>query len=186
MNAIAQPAPLPAAIDSQDLEEQQYLSFMLCGEAYAISTLSMMRIIQYPQITEVPQTPDFVRGVINLRGVVIPVIDLSVCFGNKPASIGIHSCIIIVEAALGAEMHNVGVMADAVNALLEIPASEIEAAPVFGNNTRAGFIAGRSRINGKFVSILDIQDVLPVDEMAALVSMGASSAAPATDLVLAG
>jgi len=184
MNAITPAAQtLPTTVGSQGHEEpQQYLTFMLSGETYAISILRIKEIIQYGQLTEVPRMPDFIRGVINLRGAVVPVIDLSARFGKPPTAIGRRNCIIIIEVALGEETQSVGVMVDAVNAVLEIPASEIELAPTFGTNIRADFIAGMGKINGKFVIILNIQHVLSMDDMAALATVGSSSAAPATDL----
>jgi purine-binding chemotaxis protein CheW len=179
MSAIAQAAQtLPAVAGSSELEEQQqYLTFMLSGETYAISILRIKEIIQYGQLTEVPRMPEFIRGVINLRGAVVPVIDLSARFGKQPTAIGRRNCIIIIEVAIGEETQSVGVMVDAVNAVLEIPCSEIEPAPSFGTNIRADFIAGMGKINGKFVIILNIQHVLSMDDMEAVVSMGFGSKA---------
>ncbi|MGR9014816.1 MAG: chemotaxis protein CheW, partial [Gammaproteobacteria bacterium] len=164
MNAIAKAAQTPPVTAGQELgEQQQYLTFMLGGETYAISILRIKEIIQYGQLTEVPRMPDFIRGVINLRGAVVPVIDLSSRFGKAPTAIGRRNCIIIIEVALGDDTQSVGVMVDAVNAVLEIPSSEIEPAPSFGTNIRADFIAGMGKINGKFVIILNIQHVLSMD-----------------------
>jgi purine-binding chemotaxis protein CheW len=178
MNAIKQAVQaLPASGGNQELEEQQqYLTFMLSGETYAISILRIKEIIQYGQLTEVPRMPDFIRGVINLRGAVVPVIDLSARFGKQPTAIGRRNCIIIIEVAMGEETQSVGVMVDAVNAVLEIPASEIEPAPTFGTNIRADFIGGMGKINGKFVIILNIQHVLSMDDMEALAGAGSASA----------
>jgi purine-binding chemotaxis protein CheW len=165
----------PATVDSQELEEQQqYLTFMLSGETYAISILRIKEIIQYGQLTAVPRMPDFIRGVINLRGAVVPVIDLSARFGKSPTAVGRRNCIIIIEVAIGNEAHNVGVMVDAVNAVLEIPSNEIEPAPTFGTHIRNDFIAGMGKVNGKFVIILNIQHVLSMDDMAALASVGSA------------
>lgn len=149
-------------------EQQQYLTFMLSGEMYATSILRIKEIIQYGQLTEVPRMPDFIRGVINLRGAVVPVIDLSARFGKKPTLVGRRNCIIIIEIATESETHSVGIMVDAVNAVLEIPAHEIEPAPSFGTDIRTDFIAGMGKINGKFVIILNIQHVLSMDDMATL------------------
>jgi purine-binding chemotaxis protein CheW len=172
-------------LPTQELEEQQqYLTFMLTGETYAIGILRIKEIIQYGQLTEVPRMPDFIRGVINLRGAVVPVIDLSARFGKQPTAIGRRNCIIIIEVGIGGtETQNVGVMVDAVNAVLEIPTNEIEPAPNFGTNIRADFIDGMGKINGKFVIILNIQQVLSMDDMAALA--GVDSALPA-ELMQAG
>jgi purine-binding chemotaxis protein CheW len=184
MTAITQAAQtLPTKVGNQELEEQQqYLTFMLSGETYAISILRIKEIIQYGSLTEVPRMPDFIRGVINLRGAVVPVIDLSARFGKPPTPVGRRNCIIIIEVALGAETQNVGVMVDAVNAVLEIPDSEIEPAPTFGTNIRADFIAGMGKINGKFVIILNIQQVLSMDDMATLATVGSASHAELTQL----
>lgn len=184
MNAIAQTAqPLPTVADHQALgEAQQYLTFMLTGETYAIGILRIKEIIQYGQLTEVPRMPKFIRGVINLRGAVVPVIDLSARFGKQPTSIGRRNCIIIIEVMMGEETQNVGVMVDAVNAVLEIPANEIEPAPTFGTNIRADFIAGMGKINGKFVIILNIQHVLSMDDMATLAGVSSVSAAEFTQV----
>lgn len=169
----------PAIVmEVQGLEEQQqYLTFMLNGETYAISILRIKEIIQYDQLTEVPRMPNFIRGVINLRGAVVPVIDLSARFGKQPTKVGRRNCIIIIEVEVGEETQNVGVMVDAVNAVLDIPANEIEPAPTFGANIRADFIAGMGKINGKFVIILNIQYVLSMDDMAMLAEVGSGSAA---------
>lgn len=163
-------------VDDQALEEQQqYLTFMLNGETYAISILRIKEIIQYDQLTEVPRMPAFIRGVINLRGAVVPVIDLSARFGKPPTQVGGRNCIIIIEVEIEEETHSVGVMVDAVNAVLEISDSEIEPAPSFGTNIHADFIAGMGKINGKFVIILNIQHVLSMDDMTALATVGSAS-----------
>ena len=169
MNASTQLAQsLPTELE----EQQQYLTFMLSGETYAISIIRIKEIIQYGQLTAVPRMPDFIRGVINLRGAVVPVIDLSARFGKPPTPVGRRNCIIIIEVAIGSETQNVGVMVDAVNAVLDIPANEIEPAPTFGTNIQADFIAGMGKINGKFVIILNIQHVLSMDNMAELTTAG--------------
>jgi purine-binding chemotaxis protein CheW len=177
MNAITQTQQTRLATsDGQELEEQQqYLTFILGGETYAISILRIKEIIQYGQVTAVPRMPDFIRGVINLRGAVVPVIDLSARFGKPPTAVGRRNCIIIIEVAQGEEANNVGVMVDAVNAVLEIPGHEIEPAPMFGANIRTDFIAGMGKVNDKFVIILNIQHVLSMDDMVALATVGSTA-----------
>lgn len=173
MSAIVQtqtkrpPAMVPAAADQ---DQQQYLTFMLGGETYAMGILAIKEIIEYGNLTEVPRMPQFIRGVINLRGAVVPVIDLSSRFGKQATQVTRRTCIVIIEVATGNETQDVGVMVDAVNAVLEIPPQEIEAPPSFGANIRADFISGMGKVNGKFVIILNIQHVLSVDEMGALAS----------------
>ncbi len=174
MNAMLQATRiLPAMLGGQGLEEQhQYLTFMLSGETYAIGILCIKEIIQYEQMTEVPRMPAFIRGVINLRGAVVPVIDLNARLGKPPTQVGRRNCIIIIEVVIEEETHSVGVMVDAVNAVLEIPDSEIESAPTFGTNIHAEFIAGMGKINGKFVIILNIQQVLSMADMGVLAEAG--------------
>jgi len=158
-------------------EPQQYLTFMLTGEPYAINIQRIKEIIQYGELTEVPRMPAFIRGVINLRGAVVPVIDLSSRFGKLPTVVGRRNCIIIIEVEVGSETQSIGVMVDSVNAVLEIPATEIEPAPKFGSNIHTDFIAGMGKIDGKFVIILNIQYVLSMDDMAALVAVRSGSTA---------
>lgn len=164
MSVITQVASTSPVIE----EQQQYLTFMLSGETYATSILRIKEIIQYGQLTEVPRMPTFIRGVINLRGAVVPVIDLSARFGKSSTLVGRRNCIIIIEVITESETHSVGIMVDAVNAVLEIPANEIEPAPSFGTDIRTDFIAGMGKVNSKFVIILNIQHVLSMDDMATL------------------
>ena len=170
MNAIVKAGSnLPQVIATGEPEqESQYLTFQLSGELYAIGILSIKEIIEYGQITEVPRMPPSIRGVINLRGAVVPVIDLGARFGKQAASIGRRTCIVIIEIASAEGQQVVGVMVDAVNEVLDIPATEIEPAPSFGAHIRADFIKGMGKVNGKFVILLDTGRVLSVDEMAEL------------------
>jgi purine-binding chemotaxis protein CheW len=154
-------------------EEAQYLTFMLSGEMFAIGILGIKEILEYGQLTSVPLMPAFVRGVINLRGSVVPVVDLSARFGRNSSEITRRSCIVIIEADSEAGTQDVGLMVDAVSAVLEIPASEIEPAPNFGTKIRADFISGMAKVNGKFVIVLNVDRVLSVDEMAMLSEVGA-------------
>jgi purine-binding chemotaxis protein CheW len=174
MNAVATiNKTLPAVANAAaQPDQQQYLTFMLGGEIYAMGILAIKEIIEYGNLTEVPRMPGFIRGVINLRGAVVPVIDLGARFGKQATNITRRTCIVIIEVANGEETQDVGVMVDAVNEVLEISANEIEPAPSFGANIRADFIDGMGKINGKFVIILNIHQVLSVEEMATLVGVG--------------
>lgn len=149
----------------------QYLTFELGTEVFAINILNIKEIIEYGQVTEVPRMPSFIRGVINLRGSVVPVIDLSARFGKAASKVSRKSCVVILEVMFEDEQHVVGVMVDAVNAVLDIEDSQIEPAPTFGANIRSDFIQGMGKVEGKFVIILDVNYVLSMDEMAALVSI---------------
>lgn len=184
-------AQLPAVLNAAasagqaiSLDQHQYLTFMLGGETYALGILSIKEIIEYGNLTEVPRMPDFIRGVINLRGAVVPVVDLSARFGKPASQVTRRSCIVIVEVAgtqdAGNDTQVVGVMVDAVNAVLEIPAGEIEPPPTFGAKIRADFMRGMGKVAGKFVIILDANHVLSVDEMASLAGVAvANEASPA-------
>ena len=152
-------------------EAHQYLTFLLTGEMYAIGILNVKEIIEYGNLTEIPMMPAFIRGVINLRGAVVPVVDLSARFGHTQSEVGKRTCIVIVEVRQGDDRHDLGIMVDAVSEVLEIPGSEIEPPPSFGAKIRADFIAGMGKVSGKFVILLDIQSVLSVDEMAVLTGM---------------
>jgi purine-binding chemotaxis protein CheW len=150
-------APLPS----------QFLTFMLADEQFAVGILHIKEIIEYGSLATVPMMPACVRGVINLRGAVVPVMDLSARFGRASSSISKRSCIVIVEVG-GAEGDNkqvLGMLVDAVNAVVEIAAADIEPAPSFGTRIRPDFIAGIGKANGKFVILLDIEHVLSTEEI---------------------
>jgi len=150
----------------------QYLTFMLGGEAYAIGILSIKEIIEHGQVTHVPMMPEFIRGVINLRGAVVPVIDLGVRFGAGATVVARRTCIVILEVQNEADSRDntqdIGILVDAVNEVKEIASADIEPAPAFGAAIRTDFISGMGKIDDKFVIILDPVKVLSVDEMAVL------------------
>ena len=162
-------------------EANQYLTFTLGGEMFAVGILNVKEIIEYGNLTEIPMMPAFIRGVINLRGAVVPVIDLAARFGGKNAAVGRRSCIVIVEVRQEEGKHDIGILVDAVSEVLEIPGAEIEPAPAFGAKIRADFIAGMGKVDGKFVIILDIMRVLSVEDMATITGLG-SAAAEAAEL----
>jgi len=168
--------PGQTALAGQDLA--QYLTFSLGAETFAIGILHIKEIIQYGMLTTVPMMPGFVRGVINLRGAVVPVIDLASRFGGPTGSITRRTCIVIVELRLPqGETRVFGAVVDTVNAVLEIAAADIEPAPQFGTCIRTDFIAGMAKVNGRFVILLDIDRVLSMDEMAALSDAGSAAMA---------
>ena len=156
-------------------ETQQYLTFTLGGEMFAVGILNVKEIIEYGQLTAIPMMPAFIRGVINLRGAVVPVIDLAARFGGQESAVQKRTCNVIVEVHQDEFKHDLGIMVDAVSEVLEIPAAEIEPPPSFGARVRAEFIAGMGKVNGKFVIILDIQRVLSVEEMGNLAEAALSS-----------
>ena len=150
-------------------EEQQYLTFLLSGEMFAIAILNIKEIIEYGSLTEVPMVPSFIRGVINLRGSVVPVVDLSVRFGRNKTEVSRRTCIVIIEVQNNDESkQDIGVMVDSVSEVLEIPRSEIEPPPAFGAKIRVDFMHGMGKVAGKFVIILDADKVLSVEELSML------------------
>jgi len=161
-----------AAQPSQGGDTRQYLTFSVGREMFAVGILNVKEIIEYGNLTEIPMMPGFVRGVINLRGAVVPVIDLGARFSGKISAVQRRTCIIIVEVQQDDEKHDIGVMVDAVSEVLEIPGTDIEPAPSFGAHIRADFIAGMGKVAGKFVIILSVQRVLSVDEMTVLTQIG--------------
>ena len=150
------------------VDVQQYLTFQLSGEMYAVGILNVKEIIEYGQLTEIPMMPAFIRGVINLRGSVVPVIDLAARFGGHQTEISRRTCIVIIELTTADDKHDIGVVVDAVSEVLEVSKAEIEPPPAFGAKIRADFIEGMGKIGGKFVIILNIHRVLSVDEIASL------------------
>ena len=150
-------------------QREQYLAFTLGGETFAMDIRSIREVIQFGGITEVPLMPPFIRGVINLRGSVVPVIDLFVRFGRPACAVAHRTCTVILELAQDDSTAELGVMVDNVSEVLSIAASEVEPAPAFGSDIRAEFIAGVAKVGERFVILLDVNHVLSVDEMAALV-----------------
>jgi purine-binding chemotaxis protein CheW len=175
-SAAAQLAPTrdqPAGSE----QAQQYLTFVLSGEVFAIGILAIKEIIEYAHLTPVPMTPEYVRGVINLRGAVVPVLDLSVRFGKPASPVTRRTCIVIIEADIAGERMDVGVVVDTVNAVLDIPPGDIEPPPSFGARIRTDFIQGMGKVNGKFVILLDVSQVLAAEEVLALTDARETAAA---------
>lgn len=168
---MTQPVTRASVAASVEQVQRQLLTFLLDGEPFAIDILVIKEIIEYGSLTEVPLMPDFIRGVLNLRGSVVPVIDLAARFGRSPAQIGRRTCIVIIEMENDGEMQDVGVVVDAVNEVLELPADQIQPAPTFGTRIRADFVSGMVELEGRFVIVLDVDRVLSIDEMALLAGL---------------
>jgi purine-binding chemotaxis protein CheW len=159
------------------VEAKQYLTFMLGGEMFSINILSIKEIIWYADLTEVPMMPACIRGVINLRGAVVPVLDLSNRFGKPSTPVIKSSCIVIVELSTTKEGErlNMGVVVDSVQEVLEIPTSEIEPAPSFGAKIRPDFIEGIAKVAGKFVILLNVNRVLSMEEIGQMGQIAATT-----------
>lgn len=148
---------------------KQYLTFNIGNEHYGLELSQTREIIEYSGITEVPLMPNFLRGVINLRGEVVPVIDLAVRLGRKPIEVQKRTCIIVVELESNEQNHVLGLLADAVSEVIEMDDENIEDAPSFGANIRADFIHGIAKRDDEFIVLLDANSALSIRELAHLV-----------------
>jgi purine-binding chemotaxis protein CheW len=145
---------------SEETGRRQYLTFILANEEYAVDVLSVKEIIEFGDVTRVPGTPSYVRGVINLRGSVVPVVDLAIRLGREPSPLSRRSCIVIVEIGKGAEQVVTGVVADAVNQVIEFAPGDIEPPPVFGTGVRLQYLDGIAKIGESFVLVLNMNNLL--------------------------
>jgi purine-binding chemotaxis protein CheW len=155
------------ATESAHSEQSQYLGFHIAGEEYAIGILRVREILEYDTVTKVPTTPPSIRGVINLRGSVVPVVDLAVKLGLPESVVTKRSCVVVVEIALDGERTVMGLLADAVSQVIDLPAAEIEPPPPFGTRIRVECLLGMGRSGKKFVLLLDIDRLLSTDDVAA-------------------
>lgn len=166
--------PLPVRKSAGDLATVadgttlHYLSFSLGDEIFAMDIDTVREIIQFSSITVVPLMPAFVRGVINLRGAVVPVIDLSVRFGRRRSEVGKKTCVIIFDSHIDGERVELGIMVDAVSEVIDVPRDQIEPPPQFGCTIQRDYIHGMVKVDGEFVVIIEPDRALSVEEMARL------------------
>jgi purine-binding chemotaxis protein CheW len=149
-------------------ETQQYLTFVLGNETFAVGIGSIKEIIEYGEVTTIPMMPVWIRGVIDLRGAAVPVLDLASLLGRSSTRASRRTCIVIVEVDTGDGCRDVGIVVDAVNAVLEIPDSEIEPPPDLGAGLGPRLIRGMGKVDGRFVIILDAHRVLSEDQIAVI------------------
>ena len=150
----------------------KYLTFKLAEEVYGIEILKVQEIIGMMKVTPVPRTPDFIRGVINLRGRIIPVVELRRNFGMERAVDNEKTCIIVVQIRNGAASVTMGLLVDEVSEVLDVAGQQIEPAPSFGAAVDTTFIKGIGKVGQKVVILLDIDRVLGSDELAAVTQVG--------------
>jgi purine-binding chemotaxis protein CheW len=144
----------------------KYLTFALADEEYGLPVLRVREIIKMMDITEVPQVPPHIKGVLNLRGKVIPVIDLRLKFGFAPGEVTSRTCIIVVEVALASSRVMMGIIVDHVSEVLNIVADEIEQTPEFGDRVSTDYIRGMAKVKGTVKILLDLDRVLGTDDAA--------------------
>lgn len=157
----------------------QYLTFLTAGEEFAISIVKVREIVEYEAVTTVPNTPAWISGVTNLRGRVIPVVDLAVKFGLPASRISKFTCIIITDVMFQGENLTMGVLADSVSQVIDLSGDEIEKTPPFGTRVKTEFLLGMGALGRKFCLILDIDKVLSADEMLAVTDSLTDEASPA-------
>ena len=146
----------------------QYLTFFAGDERFALDILEVKELIEVSSMTRVPMTPEFIRGVINLRGSVVPVVDLASRLGRSRSDLTKRSCIVLVEIELDDSSQTIGMLVDEVNEILEIPQTNIQPAPNFGTDIRTDFIQAMGEVDGEFLILLNISHVLSVEELSAL------------------
>ena len=168
---------MTAATDAS--QRAQYLTFSVAGEEYGVSIVKVREILEYGAVTRVPRTPEHVRGVINLRGRVVPVVDLAVRLGLPASAVTRRSCVVIVEVKVDGEDVVMGIMADAVSQVIELDDAEIEAPPSFGTRLDVGYLKGLGRAGRGFVLLLDIDRLLSAGETEQLSALAASPEAEA-------
>jgi len=146
------------------LATNQYLTFRLGAETYALDVANAREIVEYSAITQLPKTPDWMRGVINLRGIVLPVLDLKLKFGMGATERTVNTCAIVVEVILHGDLHVLGILADSVQEVFELEASQIEPPPRFGTRLSTKFIKGMGRKGDQLFIVLDAEKVLSGEE----------------------
>lgn len=153
-------------------ETTQYLTFKLDEELFALDIAKVREVLDFTSVAKVPQTPDFMLGVINLRGSVVPVVDMRVKFGMPGNEISINTCIIIVEIEIDGEITVLGALADSVQEVLELDPEQIEPPPRIGTRLNTKFIKGMGKRDSQFLIILDVDKVFSEDELAVAHEMG--------------
>jgi purine-binding chemotaxis protein CheW len=167
----------------QSAVSSQYLSFILAGEEYALGILQVREILEYTPVTRIPGAPAWVRGVFNLRGRVVPVVDLAVKLGLGPSTPSRWSCIVVVEVQLAEERLVLGLLSDAVGQVLELGPGEVEPPPAFGMPVASECLVGLGRSDTKkFVLLLDIDRVLSSLEVLQTGALRTPVAAPAVEV----
>lgn len=147
------------------METRQYLTFKMAEEIFALDVGQVREILDYTNMTKVPQTPDYMKGVINLRGSVVPVVDMRLKFNMPPQERTVDTCIIVVEIRIDGEQTILGALVDSVQEVFELPPSQVEPAPRIGAKLNTDFILGMGKRDDHFVIILDVDKVFSTEEL---------------------
>ena len=148
------------------METTQYLTFKLADEVFALDITKVREVLDFTSVTRVPRTPEFMRGVINLRGSVVPVVDLRLKFGMSRTENSVNTCIIITEVTVDGDTTVLGCLADSVQEVLDLEPGSIAPAPRIGTKLRTEFIKGMGKRDERFIILLDIYKVFSTDELA--------------------
>ena len=149
-------------------DTRQYLTFKLGEEVYAIEVSKVREVLDFTTITKIPRTPDFMSGVINLRGNVVPVVDLRLCFEMSKTEKTVNTCIVVVEMMIEGESTIIGALADSVEEVIDLEPEHIQPAPKMGTQIRTEFIKGMGTRDAQFIMILDIDRVFSAEELSAV------------------
>src|SRR5579863_9735463 len=147
---------------------RQYLTFKLGDEVFATDVAKVREVLDFTTITKIPRTPDFMSGVINLRGNVVPVVDLRLCFEMSKTEKTVNTCIVVVEMVLEGESTVIGALADSVEEVIDLEPEQIQPAPKIGTQIRTDYIKGMGKRDAQFIMILDIDRVFSVEELSAV------------------
>jgi purine-binding chemotaxis protein CheW len=158
--------------ESSITDTTQYLTFKLESEVFALEISKVREVLDFTTITKVPQTPDFMLGVINLRGSGVPVVDMRLKFGMSPTEATVNTCIVIVEVELDGEKTILGALADSVQEVVDLAPDQIEPPPRIGTRLKTKFIKGMGKRDAAFIILLDIDKIFSVDELAIAQEMG--------------
>jgi len=166
-------SPSRAARSEPLVEERtQFLAFLVGRDEYAVPILKVREIFAFEDATRVPATPAWIRGVVNLRGQVLPVIDLAVKFGLPPTVVSVRTCVVVFELAIDGQATSVGALVDEVSQVLELAENEVEPPPSFGTQIRVEYLVGATLSRGRFALLLDSDRVLSSEELLAVAAAG--------------
>jgi len=152
-------------------DTRQYLTFKLGDEVFATDVSKVREVLDFTAVTKIPRTPDFMSGVINLRGSVVPVVDLRLCFEMSKTEKAVNTCIVVVEMLLEGESTFIGALADSVEEVIDLEPDQIQPAPRIGTQIRTDFIKGMGKRDSQFIMILDIDRVFSAEELSAVRSV---------------
>lgn len=170
-----------AVLEVENEDAHKYLTFLTPGKVYAVSIMKVKEIIEYGNVIDVPMMPEFINGAINLRGQVIPVIDLNVRLGGEETEVTRRSCIVVVELNLAGDNKRVGLLVDAVSKVVDFNESQIDEAPSFNGNINTDYIEGMGKTEDGFIILLNIDNLLSMEDIDQFHKISAGEAEESSD-----